>query len=150
MPTIPSPLAASQSHWSQYLTLILPLFGHAFSFKGGGSNLWLSLWKANQLVSTQKKKVKKESSWFEKPRCKLGSKVGSNSSIQFGSNESKLVLKNLEPGHPSKVGNIIPTWVMNWNQPHMEYNLPCSTCVGMLLCWNELHVVEYGLGARMN
>jgi hypothetical protein len=128
--------------------LILPLFGHAFSSKGGGSNFWLSFWMENQLVSTQKKKAKKESSWLEEPRCKLGSKAGSNSRIQFASNESKLVPKNLEPGHPSKVGSIIPTWVMNWHQAHMEYNLPCSTAnmcgYVVVLKWTACSQVRFG------
>jgi hypothetical protein len=81
----------------------------------------------NQLVSTQKKKLKRKAHDLKNQDAKLGSKSGSNSRIQFASNESKLVSKNLEPGHPSKVGSIIPTWVMNRDQPHMKYNLPCST-----------------------
>jgi hypothetical protein len=40
----------------------------------------------------QKKKVQKESSWFEAPSCKLGS----NSRVQFALNEFKLVLRNLD------------------------------------------------------
>jgi len=52
-----------------------------------------------QLVWTQKK-----SSWFGEPRCKLGSKARSNSRIQFASNESKIVPRNLDPRSPSKVG----------------------------------------------
>jgi hypothetical protein len=55
-------------------------------------------WKA--IGSNQKKKAKKESLWFEEPRCKLGSKARSNSRIQFASNESKLVHTNLYPGLP--------------------------------------------------
>jgi hypothetical protein len=51
----------------------------------------------------------KESSWFGEPRCKIGSKTGSNSRIQFTSNESKLVPKNLDLGLPSKVGLIYET-----------------------------------------
>jgi hypothetical protein len=40
---------------------------------------------------------------IEEPRCKLGSKAESNLRIQFASNESKLVLTNLDPGPLSKV-----------------------------------------------
>jgi hypothetical protein len=42
--------------------------------------------------------TKKESSWFEEPRCKLGSKASSNSRIQFATNESNFVRTNLDPG----------------------------------------------------
>jgi hypothetical protein len=42
----------------------------------------------------QRKRAKKESSRFEEPRCK----PGSNSRIQFASNESKLGPRNLDPG----------------------------------------------------
>jgi hypothetical protein len=42
----------------------------------------------------QKEKSSKESSWFGEPRCKLGS----DSRVQFVSNESKLVPRNLNPG----------------------------------------------------
>jgi hypothetical protein len=59
-------------------------------------------WRENLLVQTQKKKAKKESSWFEEPRCKLGSNAGSNSRTQFASNESKVVSRNLNSS--SKVG----------------------------------------------
>jgi hypothetical protein len=55
-------------------------------------------WRENQLVQTQKKKSSKESLQLGEPRCKLGSKAGSNSRIQFASNESKLVPKNSDPG----------------------------------------------------
>ncbi len=53
----------------------------------------------------QKKLSSKESSWFREPRCN----IGSNSRIQFTSNESKLVPKNLDLGHSSKVGLICET-----------------------------------------
>jgi hypothetical protein len=44
-----------------------------------------SFWRENQLVirPIKKKKDKKESSRFEEPRHKLGSKARSNSRIQF-------------------------------------------------------------------
>jgi hypothetical protein len=57
-----------------------------------------------KLVWSTKKRAKKESSWFEEARCKLGSKARSNSRIQFASNESKSVPTNLDPGPVSKVG----------------------------------------------
>jgi hypothetical protein len=46
-----------------------------------------SIWFEPQ---NKQKRAKKESSWFEESRCK----VGFNSRIQFASNESKLVLGN--------------------------------------------------------
>jgi hypothetical protein len=46
----------------------------------------------------KKKKAKEECSSFEEPRFKLGSKTRSNSRIQFASNESKLVQRNLDLG----------------------------------------------------
>ncbi len=51
-----------------------------------------------------KKKDKNESSRFEEPRGKLGSKARSNSRIQFAWNEFKWVPQNLDHGTPSKVG----------------------------------------------
>jgi len=50
-------------------------------------------------IQTQKKNksAKKESSWFEEPRAKA---LGCNPRIQFASNESKLVPRNLDPGSP--------------------------------------------------
>jgi hypothetical protein len=51
-----------------------------------------------------KKHCWKESSWFEEPRIRLGTKVESNSRIQFASNQSKLVLRKLDPQPSSKVG----------------------------------------------
>jgi hypothetical protein len=47
--------------------------------------------------SYPKKRAQKESSWFGERRCKLGSKARSNSRIQFVSNASKLVPRNLDP-----------------------------------------------------
>jgi len=52
----------------------------------------------------QKKSAKKESSRFGEPRIRLGTKVHSNSRIQFASNQSKLVLRKLDSGPSSKVG----------------------------------------------
>jgi hypothetical protein len=46
----------------------------------------------------KKTRAKKGNSWFEEPRCKLGSNIGSISRIQFVSNESKLVPTNLKLG----------------------------------------------------
>jgi hypothetical protein len=61
------------------------------------------------LVQTPKKTKKQRAQkgaheLFEEQRCKLGSKEGSNSRIQFASNGSKLVPKNLDLGYWSKVG----------------------------------------------
>jgi hypothetical protein len=53
-------------------------------------------WRENQLVQTKTKKTKKESSQFEEPRCKLVSKARSNSTIQFASHKSKLVVRNFD------------------------------------------------------
>jgi hypothetical protein len=53
-------------------------------------------------LNPQNKRAQKGSSWFEEPRCKLGS-TACNSRIQFASNESKLVPRNLNPGPSSKV-----------------------------------------------
>jgi hypothetical protein len=47
-------------------------------------------------LNQYKRTKKKENSWFEEPRCKLRSNRRSNSRIQFASNESKLVPKNLD------------------------------------------------------
>ncbi len=47
--------------------------------------------------SYPKKRAQKESSWFGERRCKLGSKPRSKSRIQFVSNASKLVPRNLDP-----------------------------------------------------
>jgi hypothetical protein len=52
-------------------------------------------WRENELVHTLKKEVKR-SSWLGERRCKLGSKARSNSRIQFVSNASKLVPRNLD------------------------------------------------------
>jgi len=52
-----------------------------------------------------KKRAQKRAHDLENQRCsKLRSKAGSNSSIQFVSNGSKLAPRNLDPGPPSKVG----------------------------------------------
>jgi hypothetical protein len=51
-----------------------------------------------------KKQCSKESSWFGEPRIRLGTKVQSNSRIQFASNQSKLVPRKLDPRLLSKVG----------------------------------------------
>jgi hypothetical protein len=59
-----------------------------------GETYMAAFWRENQLVPTKRKRTKKVSPWFEEPRGKLGS----NSRIQFASNESKLVSTNLDPG----------------------------------------------------
>jgi hypothetical protein len=48
--------------------------------------------------SSFKNKCSNESSCFGEPRFKLRFKAGSISRIQFASNESNLVLRNLNPG----------------------------------------------------
>jgi len=63
--------------------------------------------RQNQLVPTPKTKSNKESSRFEEPRWKLGSKAGSNSRIQFASNGSKLGPRNLNQGPHLK-------WALVW------------------------------------
>jgi len=66
--------------------------------------IWYHI-EGKSLGSDPKKRAQNESSLFEDPRCKLGSKVSSNSRVQFASNESKLVPRNLDPGPAqSKVG----------------------------------------------
>jgi hypothetical protein len=60
-------------------------------------------WRENQFVPT-KKQCPKESSWFGEPRIRLGTKVQSNSRIQFASNQSKLVPRKLDPGPSSQMG----------------------------------------------
>jgi hypothetical protein len=61
-------------------------------------------WRKIKVIWTKKKELKRESSWLEEPRCNIGSNIGSNSRIQFASNEPKLGPKNLDPEPPSKVG----------------------------------------------
>jgi hypothetical protein len=59
-----------------------------------------------------KKQCQKESSWFGEPRIKLGTKVWSNSRIQFASNQFTLVPRKLDPGPSSKVGLSDPSPVL--------------------------------------
>jgi hypothetical protein len=49
-------------------------------------------------LDPKKTELIRESSWFGEPRCKLVSKAGWNSRIQFASNETKLVLYFLDLG----------------------------------------------------
>jgi len=67
--------------WQIEVKLILHHFG--------GNINWFGL---------QKKKLQKEGSWFKESTCKLRSKAKFNSRIQFDSNESKLVPRNLNHG----------------------------------------------------
>jgi len=60
-------------------------------------------WRESNWFGGKKEKSSKKSTWFGEPRYKLGS----NSRIQFASNENKLVPKNLDYGTPSKVGLIM-------------------------------------------
>jgi hypothetical protein len=77
---------------------------------------WHLIWRGNQLVRT-KKQCSKESSWFEEPRIRLGTKVQSNLRIHFASNQSKLVPRKLDPGPWIKV--VPKTMVANfWASPH--------------------------------
>jgi hypothetical protein len=89
-------------------------------------------WRENQLVQTQKKQeLKGESSWFGEPRCKLGFKGRSNSRIQFASNESKLVSRNLDivPTH-GKVVISIPIHVYWFHFWFYQFHLWCESTVG--------------------
>jgi hypothetical protein len=60
--------------------------------------------KINWFRVQTKKECSKESCWFGEPRFRLGTKVQSNSRIQFASNQSKLVPRKLDSGPSSKVG----------------------------------------------
>ncbi len=51
-----------------------------------------------------KNSAKRRSPDLENQRIRLGTKVQSNSRIQFAPNESKLVPRKLDPGPWSKVG----------------------------------------------
>jgi hypothetical protein len=61
-------------------------------------------WRENQLVQTQKKKTRaqRRAHDLENQDAKLGFKGRSNSRIQFASNESKLVSRNLDIGPHGK------------------------------------------------
>jgi hypothetical protein len=54
--------------------------------------------------SDPKKELKRRAHDLKNPRCKIVSRVESNSRAQFAPNGSKLVPRNLDPGTPSKVG----------------------------------------------
>jgi len=70
-------------------------------------NLHGTFWMKNQLVETPPQKSSKESSWFGELRCKLVS----NSKIQFASNGSKLVPRNLNPWmHLKWAARCVHTW----------------------------------------
>jgi hypothetical protein len=73
--------------------------------------------EGKSLGSYQKKEAKTKSSKFEKQRFKLGSKARSNSRIQFASNESNLVPRNLDLGPHLK-------WALHlWQNPqHVSYH----------------------------
>ncbi len=49
-------------------------------------------------LNRKKQRANKELSRVEEPRCRLVSKAGFNSRIQFASKWSILVLRNLDPG----------------------------------------------------
>ncbi len=84
-------------------------------------------WRKNQLVETKKKKSSKQSSSFEEPSCMLRSKAGSNSRIQFASNESEFVPRNLDLGPRicSGLNDILCTLEMNL--PSLTALLPATT-----------------------
>jgi hypothetical protein len=63
-------------------------------------------------IGLDTKTVQKESSWFGEPKVRLGTRVQSNSRIQFASNQSKLVPRKLDPGPLSKVDP------QHWSQFH--------------------------------
>jgi len=72
-------------------------------------------WRENQLVQTPKKKKFKGELmiWRTKMLARV-QEARSNSRIQFASNESKLVLRNLNHGPPSKVGFIPTIQELKW------------------------------------
>jgi hypothetical protein len=70
-----------------------------------------------------KKRSSKESLWFGQQRCKLGSKTWCNSRIQFASNESKLVPRNLDSRTPSKVG------------PSIGIHFKCCSSINQVQLW---------------
>jgi hypothetical protein len=57
-----------------------------------------------KLIGSDQKTVLKEELLIWRTRNRLGTKVQSNSRIQFASNQSKLVPRKLDPGPLSKVG----------------------------------------------
>jgi hypothetical protein len=80
---------------------------------------WHLFWRENELVRTKKISAKRRSSWFGEPRIiRLVTKVQSNSRIQFASNQSKLVLRKLDPGPSSKVGFVVPAKIQSSTQYH--------------------------------
>jgi hypothetical protein len=79
------PLPLDERPWPKSGKLKLNLHGTYLEGKSIGSN---------------PKKDLQESSWFGEPKCKLGS----NSRIQFASNESKLIPRNFHPGPHLKCG----------------------------------------------
>jgi hypothetical protein len=58
------------------------------------------------------KRTSKDTSQFGEPRCKLGSKVRSNSKIQLASNESKIGSQEFGPWTPSKMGLINSSYLL--------------------------------------
>jgi hypothetical protein len=64
-------------------------------------------------LNLKKKGSKLESSWFEEPRYEVRFRAGSNSRIQFTSNESKLVPRNSDPRPHLKWLSIIGKMVWN-------------------------------------
>jgi len=57
-----------------------------------------TFWRESQLDQTQKIELIRRAHDLNNQDASYGSKAGSNSRIQFTSNESKFVPKNLDPG----------------------------------------------------
>ncbi len=108
--------------------------------------LWINLHgtilKGNHLVQP-KTRAQNESSLFEDPRCKLGSKVRSNSRVQFASNESKLVPRNLDPGPAqSKVG-LNAIWLVRKGMSPRELTLGSLFSAAVFLCKSIPNGAQY-------
>jgi hypothetical protein len=75
--------------------------------------------EGKSIGSDQETLLKKESPWFGEPRIRLGTKVQFSSRIQFGSNQSTLVPRKLDPRPSSKVCiyfyNIAGFVVLGWS-----------------------------------
>jgi hypothetical protein len=61
-------------------------------------------WTEKSIGSDPKEELKRRAHDLKNLRCKIVSRVESNSRVQFASNGSKLVPRNLDPRTPSKVG----------------------------------------------
>ncbi len=81
----------------------------------------------------KKTQAQKRAQWFGEPRCKVVSKARSNSRIQFASNESKLVPRNLDLAPPSKVGlNFSRAFYISLSV--IQFNVGSNFMVCILVC----------------